>query len=97
MAESKIYGYEDGTLDSVIKATDTAIQEMEAVNRQVLDISGQLPVVNDSTSGLKLAARFGDWYYEFGQVVGALRDLNGKATELLAHNRAVASDTADAG
>ena len=46
------YGYEDSMLLSVISATDEALGQMGRVNSTVMGISGQLPVVNNSTSGV---------------------------------------------
>jgi hypothetical protein len=87
------YGYDDNTLLTVVNATDDAIGKMEFINREVLSMSAALPTVNISTSGQKLAARIGDWTYEFGQVLGALRTLNEKANGLLKTNRRVETDT----
>lgn len=95
MAHSGDYGYDDNTLLAVINATDDAIGKMEYLNREVLNMSAALPVVNNSTSGQKLAARIGDWTSEFGQVVGALHGLNDKVNGLLKTNRKVSTETTE--
>jgi hypothetical protein len=87
------YGYEDSTLNSVITITDEYIQKLHNVNGQVLGISEQLPAVNNSTSGMKLAGLLSDWTGGFKGIVGALTALNGKANGILITNRNVEADT----
>ena len=85
--------YNDAALIAVINGTDTAISGMEGVNRQVMSISGQLPQVNRSTSGMKLGTALANWNAEFNRVVGDLRALNEKAKGLLNLNRSVDTET----
>jgi hypothetical protein len=87
------YGYDEATLIAVINATDQKIQDMEFLNKEVLNMSAALPVVNNSVSGQKLGARIADWNADFGQVISALRDLNGKANDNLKILRGVAIET----
>ncbi|MFD2420777.1 hypothetical protein [Amycolatopsis pigmentata] len=88
------YGYDDSTLIAVINATETAIQNMNHLNSEVQAMSAALPVVNNSASGQKLAARISDWTADFNQVIGALTDLNGKANDNLKVLRGVSTHTA---
>jgi hypothetical protein len=90
------YGYEDGMLVQVISATDTALGQMRALNNQVVGMAGQLPVVNNSTSGMKLSGLLGDWSTDYNKIVTELENLNTKAQGLLTVNRNVESETGGA-
>jgi hypothetical protein len=90
------YGYEDSMLVQVISATDTALGQMRGVNSTVVGLSGQLPVVNNSTSGVKLAGLLGDWSTDYNKILAELEALNGKAQALLTVNRNVESETGGA-
>lgn len=90
------YGYEDSMLVQVISATDTALGQMRALNNTVVGLSGQLPVVNNSTSGVKLAGLLGDWSTDYNKIVSELENLNGKAQGLLTVNRNVEAETGGA-
>lgn len=90
------YGYEDGMLVQVISATDTALGQMNQVNNTVVGLSGQLPVVNNSTSGVKLAGLLSDWSTDYNKIVKQLEELNGKAQGLLQVNRNVETETGGA-
>lgn len=96
MAGNGNFGYDDGMLVQVISATDTAIGQMENVNTQVIGISGMLPVVNNSTSGMKLSGLLSDWTSEYNRVVGELRALNEKANGILITNRNVETESGSA-
>jgi hypothetical protein len=86
------YGYDDAALTSIITATSNAIESMNGVNRQVLGISGQLPAVNNSTSGVRLSTALGNWNTDFNRVIGQLSALRDKATGLLTVNRNTDTD-----
>lgn len=90
------YGYDDATLNAVITATSNSIQQMERVNAQVVGLSSQLPVVNNSTSGIKLGGLLSDWTTEYKRVVGELNALNEKANGILITNRNVETETGSA-
>ncbi|WP_447002028.1 hypothetical protein ACRAKI_20005 [Saccharothrix isguenensis] len=90
------YAYDDATLLSIINATRTAVDNMTTVNSRVLGIAGQLPSVNNSTSGMKLSMALSDWNSNFGRVVTNLNLLNEKANGLLQANRATDNE-ADSG
>lgn len=83
---SKLFGYNDATMTSIIDATALAIGDMNHLNGQVQQIQGYLPTVNNSTSGKTLAAKIDDWTYEFSRVVNALDSLKEKAEYLRRHN-----------
>lgn len=87
------YGYDEATLTAVINATESKLQDMEFLNKEVLSMSAALPVVNNSVSGQKLGARIADWNADFGQVITALKDLNGKAHDNLNKLRSVSLET----
>lgn len=91
---SKLYGYNDTTMTSIINAADVAISDMNNVNSQVQQIQGYLPTVNISTSGHLLAAKLDDWTQEFARVVNALDALREKA-EFLRRNNTDLSDQAN--
>ncbi|PPK70913.1 hypothetical protein V5P93_002772 [Actinokineospora auranticolor] len=86
------YAYDDATLQGIITATDTALQGMADLNKGVMNIQGMLPAVNNSTSGMKLAAAIGDWTADFALVKNQLDVLNGKANGLLQTNRNTQND-----
>lgn len=90
------YGYEDSMLLSVISATDEALGQMGRVNSTVLGISGQLPVVNNSASGIKLSGLLGDWSTDYNKIVNQLTELNGRVQTLLNINRTAESDASAA-
>ncbi|MFC4852606.1 hypothetical protein [Actinophytocola glycyrrhizae] len=90
------YGYDDGMLLHVIGATETALGQMNQVNSAVLGISGQMPVVNNSTSGVKLAGLLGDWSSDYQKIVTQLSELNTKAQGLLQLNRNIEVETGGA-
>ena len=96
MAGNGNFGYDDGLLVQVISATDTAIRQMEVVNGQVIGITGMMPVVNNSTSGMKLSGLLGDWTSEYSRVVNELKGLNEKANGILITNRNVETETGSA-
>ena len=87
-----VYGYDDATLQGVINATDTALQNMGSVNQNVMGIQGLMPVVNKSTSGVKLATALADWTTDFNLVKNQLDALNNKAKGLLTVNRGADTD-----
>ncbi|RLK54332.1 MULTISPECIES: hypothetical protein [Actinokineospora] len=86
------YGYDDATLQGIITATETSLQNMGNLNQGVMNIQAMLPSVNNSTSGMKLAAAIGDWTGDFNVVKTQLEALNGKATALLQTNRTAETD-----
>ncbi|GAA3014350.1 hypothetical protein [Actinokineospora diospyrosa] len=86
------YGYDDATLQGIITATDTSLQNMGTLNQNVMGIQGMLPSVNNSTSGIKLAAAIGDWTGDFNLVKNQLEALNAKAQALLQTNRTADTD-----
>jgi hypothetical protein len=90
------YGYEDSMLVQVISATDTALGQMRTLNSQVVGLSGQMPVVNNSTSGMKLSGLLGDWSTDYNKIVTELETLNGKAQGLLTVNRNTETETGGA-
>jgi hypothetical protein len=90
------YGYEDSMLVQVISATDTALGQMRGVNNTVVSLSGQLPVVNNSTSGVKLSGLLSDWSTDYNKILTELENLNTKAQGLLTVNRNVESETGGA-
>ena len=90
------YGYDDGMLVQVISATDTALRQMWGLNSTVIGISGQLPVVNNSTSGMKLSGLLGEWSTDYYKIVTELEALNGKAQDLLRTNRNIEAETGGA-
>ncbi|GAA4613310.1 hypothetical protein [Saccharopolyspora hordei] len=90
------YGYDDGMLVQVISATDTALGQMRNLNSAVQGIGGQLPTVNNSTSGMKLAQLLGEWSTDYNRIVGELENLNAKAQALLQTNRNVETETGGA-
>ncbi|MDA3649896.1 hypothetical protein LZ318_24870 [Saccharopolyspora indica] len=90
------FGYDDGMLTQVISATDNALGQMRQLNGQVIGIGGQLPSVNNSTSGMKLSRLLGDWSTDYNKIVNELENLKGKATGLLQTNRNVETETGGA-
>ncbi|MDA3628109.1 hypothetical protein [Saccharopolyspora oryzae] len=90
------YGYDDGMLVKVISATETALGQMRQINGSVQGLAGQLPVVNNSTSGMKLGQLLGDWNMDFNKIVNELENLNTKAGGLLQTNRNVETETGGA-
>ena len=90
------YGYEDSMLVQVISATDTALGRMRGVNTTVVGLTGQLPAVNNSTSGVKLAGLLGDWSTDYNKIVTELEALKDKASGLLTLNRNVETETGGA-
>ncbi|MER6992729.1 hypothetical protein ABT337_29995 [Saccharopolyspora hirsuta] len=90
------YGYDDGMLVQVISATDSALGQMRNLNNSVQGIGGQLPAVNNSTSGMKLARLLGDWSTDYHKIVSELENLNTKAQGLLQTNRNVETETGGA-
>ena len=90
------YGYEDSMLVSVIGATDEALGQMNTVNTTVLGISGQLPVVNNSDSGVKLSRLLSDWSTDYNKILNQLTELNGRVKTLLNINRTTQSDASAA-
>lgn len=93
MTTSGNYRFTDTLLHGVVSSTDLAISQMNSVNSAVLGISAQLPVANNSASGVRLAARLSDWNVEFKAIVDELMELKTKAEALLAENRRVALET----
>ncbi|WP_026422620.1 hypothetical protein [Actinokineospora inagensis] len=90
------YGYDDATLQGIINATETGLQQMAHLNSGVLNIQSTLPVVNNSASGVKLATVIGEWSADFNQVRNQLDALNSKATALLQTNRSADADASAA-
>lgn len=90
------YGYEDGMLLAVISATDEALSQMNTVNNNVISISGQLPLVNNSDSGIKLGGLLGDWSTDYNKILNQLTELNGKVKYLLNINRTTTGDATGA-
>ncbi|WP_026422143.1 hypothetical protein [Actinokineospora inagensis] len=90
------YGYDDATLQGIITATETGLQQMAHLNSGVLNIQATLPVVNNSASGVKLATVIGEWSSDFNTVKNQLDALNGKATALLQTNRSADTDATTA-
>ncbi|MDQ2589056.1 hypothetical protein [Saccharothrix yanglingensis] len=86
------FAYDDAMLVNIISGTGAALDKMGSVNNQVMGIAGQLPTVNNSTSGIRLAAALGDWNSSFSRVVNDLRTLNDKANQLLQVNRTANAD-----
>ncbi|WP_026422043.1 hypothetical protein [Actinokineospora inagensis] len=86
------YGYDDATLQGIINATETSLQQMAQLNQNVLNIQAMLPQVNNSTSGMKLATAIGEWSGDFNVVKNQLDGLNAKATGLLQTNRSANND-----
>lgn len=87
------FAYEDSVFISIINATHAALDKMGHVNGQVLGLAGQMSVVNNSASGVKLAGALGDFNSGFTRVSNDLRALNEKASALLNQNRMVNADT----
>lgn len=90
------YGYDDGMLLAVIGATDEALTQMNTVNGTVIGISGQLPAVNNSDSGIKLAGLLGDWSTDYNKILNQLTELNGRVKTLLNINRTATGDATGA-
>ncbi|ASR37019.1 hypothetical protein BAY61_20815 [Prauserella marina] len=86
-------GYDDGLLTQVIGATDTALGEMQQLNSMVQGLAAQLPAVNNSTSGQKLAGLLGEWSGDYNTILTQLGELNTKAQGLLQLNRSTEADT----
>lgn len=90
------YGYEDGMLLAVISATDEALSQMNTVNSNVIGISSQLPMVNNSDSGIKLGGLLGDWSTDYNKILNQLTELNGRVKHLLNINRTTTGDATGA-
>lgn len=87
------FKFSDSSLMAIINNTDDKIHKMDYLNRQVQAMSEALPVVNNSTSGQKLAARIADWNGDFNQVMDQLKGLNKDAQDLLNVNRRTSTET----
>jgi hypothetical protein len=90
------YGYDPDMLARIISATVTAIDKMRNLNGRVIGLAGELPSVNNSASGVKLAGLLNDWTREYGQIVNNLDVLNDKVNGLLQTSRSVSDEASSA-
>ncbi|MEU6267777.1 hypothetical protein [Saccharopolyspora shandongensis] len=75
------YGYDSGVLAVGINAANQAVTNMTTVKQKVWQMTDQIKLVNNSTSGGLLTSRFSEWNSHFEKLVKALDDLNMKVVE----------------
>ncbi|GAB3451620.1 hypothetical protein [Actinophytocola sediminis] len=93
---SKFYGFTDATMTAVITSVNEALGRMGTVNGNVAQVGGLLPTVNQSTSGIALAARINDWSTEYLKIKTLLEALRDKADTVRRKNVDTSYETSQA-
>lgn len=72
------FGMDEAMLRQIIDGTQQYLEQMDGVNTNVSTQASAILSVNTSDSGQILQGRLNQWAEEFGQIRGALQDLNNK-------------------
>jgi hypothetical protein len=72
------YGLESGQMQTIINATQSAIDQMLSLNTNVQSVSGDICAHNQSDAGRIVQGRLETWNSDFYPIINAISELNGK-------------------